>query len=163
MQRQQYEMPRYTEEAIGYIAEGGRGRWVGIHRKSGGQAVWNDGVHRQVLPGGLAEILEGVWGELVGGYGYLLDLETHQVHILSLKAMMPFLQDTAEGNAILPEAHWLKDEGDVLRVAHHLVEYAEGLLRGNIAEPCGDCYYGYTWVATLGEFAPCAWCTPLKF
>lgn len=163
MQRRQYEMPPYTAEAIGYIAEGGRERWVGIHRTSGGQVVWNDGVCWYPLPGGLTEILEGVWGELVLGYGYLLDLETHQVQILSLKAMMPFLQAPAEDGATPLEVTRLKDEGDVLIVVRYLVEYAEGLLKSDIFEPCGECYYGYTWVATLSAFAPCAWCAPRRW
>ena len=67
MQRRQYEMPRYTEGAIGYVAEGGRGRWVGIYRASGGWVVWNDGTLQHPLPGGMSEILEGVWGALVRG------------------------------------------------------------------------------------------------
>lgn len=110
-------LPKYTEYALGY-SEGTL--WLGIYRTVQGEFLWDDRKQQGTIPIALLKVIEKLWGRLVPGYAYFLDIERRQVQVLTMIALKAVLTDIAT----LQVAHapvWWQDEREARALVDMLV------------------------------------------
>jgi hypothetical protein len=146
-------LPENVEYAIGCGDEAAVVRYFAVYRDVNGEGIWYSGVNQGYLPPGLFSLLEQLWGVLVKGYGYVLDIEAREVRqYWMLMLEEDFLVQQRES-----PRPWLQEERTVQTVVEQLVAYAEDPI-GAEADGCRECYFGYEWQQGLYAFVPCAWC-----
>jgi hypothetical protein len=149
-----FTLPKYTEYAFGYPEET---LWLGLYRTSQGEFLWDDGRQQGTIPLALLKVFEGLWGKLVPGYAYLLDIEQRQVQVMTMMALKAVLPDMVAHS--VPQAPtWLQEETEVRALVDALVSYTESPETFVQWDACAECTNGYVWVTGLQEFLPCAWC-----
>lgn len=149
-----FALPKYTEYALGYPEAT---LWLGLYLTAHGKFLWDDGKQQGPIPSSLLKVFEGLWGRLVHGYAYLLDIQQRRVLVLTRLALKAVLSDMAAHR--VPQAPtWLDDETEVRSLVDALVAYTESPESFVQWDVCAECTNGYVWVAGLQEFLPCAWC-----
>lgn len=148
-----YPLPPYTELAVGYVPTGPSLRWMAVYRKETGEEVWDDGLEQANLPPELMSIFERLWGWLVRGYAYLLDVQSRQVYVVVQTRLVAFIRN--EGQRSSP---WRTDEHAAREVVEALIAYTESCQEADAEQACESCYFGFVWVEALQQFMPCAWC-----
>jgi hypothetical protein len=108
---------------------------------------------RTSSPGLLFSLLEQLWGVLVKGYGYVLDIEVRE----GRQYWMLMLEEDFLVQPRKSPRPWLQQEQAAQTVVAQLVAYAEDPI-GAEADGCRECYCGYLWQKGLYAFVPCAWC-----
>lgn len=147
-------LPANVEWAMGCWDEAMAVRYLAVYRDGTGEGRWYSGEGAGTLPTGLLSLLETLWGALVPGYGFVLDVAERRV---AMHGLLSLESDLWVAQLASPR-YWLQEATVVQAVIDGLVAYAEAP-GAEGPSGCKACFCGYVWAQGLYAFIPCAQCS----